>query len=137
MVGTAMGGFTECAERADAIVQEPHANAKLKVRSSLGRLSARDLGKACTNAHAKSEKAMEEALEARKLEAFVATCRGDEVSVAKREGHPTRVDKVGTGRVFVYESAAGKTKRSKKPNAKRFAFDATGRRVHEKVLEQP
>lgn len=132
LVSASIGGFQECMERSDAIANAPGADAKLEIASPFGPVSRRTLASACKAQLALARKAVDKATAAKQLEEFIAGTRGDEKEVAEREGVPTRVEKLGSGRVFVYV-IPGKSKKSK-GEEKRFAFDGRGKRVAEELL---
>jgi len=128
--GAALGGLNECVERGEALSSRPGADKKASVASPFGPVTAVALVKACKAQLPVAQAALEAVLASQKVERFVTSCKGDEGGVAAREGVPSRIEPVGSGRVFVYEP---KDKRGK---VKRFAFDAEGRRVEEIILSQ-
>jgi hypothetical protein len=131
LIGSAIGGYTECTERIDPLGKEPGADKNLKVKSAHGDLNLRGFAKVCSKQLDQAKKALDQAMKQKEHEAFLETCRADEKAVAKRQGMPSRIEEVGSGRVFVYES-----KSRRKTKSKRFAFSADGRRVDEKTLRR-
>ena len=122
LAGTAVGGYTECAERAVALQKAQNAEKGFKVESkAFGRVSLMELSRACQKAKPAADARLQKAVNAVKLQEFIQSCKGDEGAVAQREGMPSKVENVGKGRVFTY----GK---------RRFAFDAKGQRTDEKLL---
>ncbi|MEE8409020.1 MAG: hypothetical protein V3T05_05405 [Myxococcota bacterium] len=130
-ISIAIGGYQECSERIEPLGYRPGADKNLKVDSTHGKLTLRGFAKICAAQIKQAQKSLEQALADQELETFIATCKADEVEVARRQGMPTRVEEVGSGRVFVYVS---KSKRKSRSKAKRFAFNAAGKRVDEKAL---
>jgi len=128
--GAALGGYRECVERAESMARAPDADKKATVNGPFGPVTALGLAKACRAEITSAEAALKAALDAAKLEQFLASCKADEVEVTRREGMPTRIESLGTGRIFVYEGKA-------KQKARRFAFDANGARVEEAALKRP
>jgi hypothetical protein len=124
----ALGGLHECVERVAALRRNPKVPANLKVKSAYGEVNLAGLEKNCGQEVKTIESLLATAQQAEKLEEFIATCRGDEIEVARREGMPTRVDALANGRVFVYTSTRGS---KKKGSERRFAFDSSGRRTME------
>ena len=128
LYGTALGGMQECAERLATLKKSPKAQANLKIPSAFGEVNLAALEKICKQEAKTIEQLLPDAQLAQKLEEFIATCSGDEVEVARREGVPTRVDGLPNGRVFVY--VASRTAKKRGPE-RRFAFDASGKRIAE------
>jgi hypothetical protein len=128
--GVALGSYRECVERAEALARAPDADRKVTVNGPFGPVTALGLAKACKSEIANTQALLNAGLAARKLKQFLQSCKGDEVEVAKREGLPNRIERVGSGRVFIYERAG------KKAKARRYAFDASGARVDEAVLKR-
>src|SRR5262249_10618703 len=108
------------------------ADAKAEVTSPFGNVTRKKLATECNTAVGKTQKELDVAIEGKKLEDFMASTKGDEKEVAKREGLPSRVEIKGAGRVFVYTAKAVK---GKKPEEKRIAFNAAGQRVTEDQLK--
>lgn len=129
LLSKALGGLQECIERAAALPKEPGQDTKFKVNSSQGRIDIYGIQKACAAMKTETEKAVDGALEAQALLKFIASCRGDEIEVARREGMPQQVEQLTGGRIFVYIS-----KSARKKEVRRVAFDPTGKRVSEKLL---
>lgn len=123
LAGAAVGGYTECGERAAALQKAQSADKAFKVDSkAFGRVGLAELARACQKAKPGAAARLQKAVNAVKLQEFIQSCKGDEAAVAQREGMPSKVEAVGSkGRVFAY----GK---------KRFAFDAKGQRTEEKLL---
>lgn len=129
LIGSAIGGYTECTERIDPLGSEPGADKSLKATSAHGALNLRGFAKVCAKQLEQAKAALDEAMKQKEHQAFLETCRADEKAVARRQGMPTRVEQMGEGRVFVYD-----TKSRRKTKSKRFAFDANGKRVDERTL---
>jgi hypothetical protein len=134
LLSTAMGGFRECHERADSLMNGAGSDPKLEVTSPFGMVTRKKLSTECSAALGKAQKDLDAAITDKRLEDFIATAKGDEKEVAKREGMPTRIDVKGAGRIFIYMSAA-KAPKGKKADEKRFAFNAAGQRVTEDALK--
>ncbi|MBI5508340.1 MAG: hypothetical protein HY903_06265 [Deltaproteobacteria bacterium] len=126
-LATAIGGFTECVERATALPSEPGADKKIKVKIAKGEVDLAGIRSSCTKDLELARKLADRAGADQALAEFIAGCVGDEAEVARREGVPTRVEKRAAGRLFIYD-ARGKVK------ARRFAFNNDGRRVDEKAI---
>lgn len=127
LVGAALGGFTECLERTEALQTAPGADPSLRIVTPFGSLNLAPLSKACEVHKLKAEKRLDKALELEALQSFLQTCQGDEKSVAKRYGKPDEVENVGDGRIFIYIRKGDLSDR-------RIAFDAAGDRIAEKLL---
>ncbi len=125
LLATALGGYTECVERAEALATTVGNDKNLKVKTAAGDVNLAALKKACSNGLAASHKEREQVERQKALDQFVGTCRADETEVARREGVPARIEKRAGGRVFVYDV---------KGKSKRFAFTAEGKRTDEKNL---
>jgi hypothetical protein len=134
LLSTAMGGYRECSERAESLMNGAGSDPKLEITSPFGMVTRKKLGAECATALSKTQKDLDTAIADKRLEDFIATAKGDEKEVAKREGMPTRIDVKGAGRVFIYQSAA-KAPKGKKADEKRFAFNAAGQRVTEDALK--
>jgi len=128
LLGGVVGSMEECQEQAAALPNMSGAQRSFKLTTDLGRLSLSGFRSVCRKLGDQAKKEADKAIAEKKLEEFLATCKGDEKAVAKREGLPTRVEDLGKGRVFVYE-------KGKRRKAKRFAFDGDGKRVDERVLK--
>ncbi len=129
-LGTAVGGFTECSERAESILKEEGADKKLKVNTPFGSQTLAALAKSCQQAVKAANDELAKALADKALDDFVASCKGDEAEVARRHGIPSRIEERIGGRIFVFETTRGKKKQQS-----RFAFDAAGKRTDEKALK--
>lgn len=121
-ISRALGSFDECREAAEALDAKPGADERLTLDGSFGKVNRRGLIAACANAKTEGLEALKKARAEADLDAFVAGAKGDEKTVARRDGLPDRIEKKGDGRVFIYER--GKSE-------KRIAFDGQGRRVVE------
>ncbi len=124
-LGVALGGYSECVERAQALAGEEGADKRLKVKTAHGNLDVKGMERTCQAQLKELQKELARAGAARALEEFVAGCKGDEIEVARRRGVPARLESLGDGRVFVYEGGRGQ----------RFAFDADGKRLDEKAFK--
>lgn len=131
LASAALGGLKECHERGGSITTMPGADAKLEVQSPFGRVTRAVLVDKCAAKQKEAEKQLAQHQAEKALEDFITACKADEREVAKREGMPTRVETLGTGRVFVY--APPKLGKAKMPE-RRFAFDAKGARTTEDAL---
>ncbi len=132
LLSTAMGGLKECSDRADGLASSVGADAKLEIGSPFGQVNRKKLQSECASALTRAQKDLDEAIVAKKLEDFIATAKGDEKEVARREGIPARIESKGGGRIFVYTAKAAK---GKKAEDKRIAFNAQGQRVAEAMLQ--
>ncbi len=132
LLSTAMGGLKECSERADGLASSVGADPKLEIGSPFGQVNRKKLQSECATALTRAQKDLDEAINAKKVEDFIATAKGDEKEVARREGIPTRIESKGGGRVFIY---AVKATKGKKAEDKRIAFNAQGQRVAEAMLQ--
>ena len=132
LLSTAMGGLKECSERADGLASSVGADPKLEVGSPFGQVNRKKLQTECAAALTRAQKDLDEAIVAKKLEDFIATAKGDEKEVARREGIPARIESKGGGRIFIYTAKAAK---GKKAEDKRIAFNAQGQRVAEAMLQ--
>jgi hypothetical protein len=130
-LGVAVGGYTECVERADALAKEVGADRNLKIATPFGSQNLKAMASSCQAQLKAAQAELVKAVQEKALEEFVKTCRGDEVEVAKRQGIPTRIEERQGGRIFVYESA-GKGKRKQE---NRFAFDSAGKRTDVNALK--
>jgi hypothetical protein len=111
------------------VPKEPGADAKFKIQSAVGVLDVKGIGKACDTLRAEAQALADKALADRATEKFVKNCKADEVEVARREGVPKNIIRIGPGRVFMYEVQVGKKK-----EMRRYAFDGQGKRIDEKIL---
>jgi hypothetical protein len=125
IMGGVLGSLAECTERAQSLPTQPGADKKLKLKTVKGTYGVTDMGKACGKLRGEAQAMADKAVAEKKLGEFLKDCKGDEIEVARREGMPEKIEESGGGRIFVY---GGKGKK------KRFAFDAAGKRVDEKLL---
>lgn len=124
-IGRALGSFEECVEAAEALEGQPGASETLLVPGPERPVTRKGLITACTQAKSVANTVLEAARADLELQTFIEKAKGDERAVAKRDGLPTQVESIGTGRVFVYRKGG---------KEKRIAFDAEGRRVSESSL---
>ncbi|MBN1959875.1 MAG: hypothetical protein JW841_02920 [Deltaproteobacteria bacterium] len=128
--GAALGSYRECVERAEAMAKAPDADKKATVNGPFGPVTVLGLANACKDEIANAKATLDAAIAAQKFAHFLESCKSDESAVAQREGMPSRIESLGTGRVFIYLPA------NKKEKAKRFAFNANGARVDEAALRE-
>ncbi len=129
IVSGIVGSLEECVDRADSLPKDKAAQKRYKVASYAGKMDVIGLKKTCEALKVSALKVVAAALEQKRLNKFLRGCKGDESSVAKRDGVPSKIENFADGRVFIYSAPKGK-------KAKRIAFDAKGKRVSESVLSQ-
>ncbi|MCK5690731.1 hypothetical protein KAI87_15730, partial [Myxococcota bacterium] len=126
LLGRAQGGFAECTEQAKAIQKNiPRQYKKEEVASIFGELNPKALERKCKSQLKEAHKLSREALLVAKKVAFIAKCKGDEVNAVEREGIPTSIKKIGSGRVLIWKQGR---------REKRIAFDKQGMRTTEALL---
>jgi hypothetical protein len=118
-----IGDLKECGEQAQQLARERHAEKSFAVTTRFGRLTAASMKAECDKQIGLANKQVQLATKEVELAGFLATCSGDEVAVARREGIPSRVENVPGGRIFMYD------KTGRKGVARSFGFDTTGKRV--------
>ncbi len=126
LLSAAVGGLTECVERAAAMPSQRGTDLKYKVPTNTGKLNIQGLSKLCLARKAEAKEAANKAHEEKRIAKFVKSCKGDEIEVAIREGVPDKIETLPGGRVFIYNS-----KRKKR----RIAFNKAGKRVDEGLLK--
>lgn len=130
LLGQASGGLQECVERAESLATEENATSDFKLKNALGRVTLAGMGQGCAAYRTTVSGLVEAARKDKKRQDFIALCQGDEVEVVRRMGIPDFIEKLKSGRIFVYKPQKAKA------SPRRIAFNAQGQRVDESLLKR-
>lgn len=117
----AKAALQSCAQSVATLRRKQNADRKHVTESAFGRLTLQDLESVCAKRAADAGDAAEAAQHEQEIAGFLSTVTGEEATLAREKGIPTKIETVPGGRVFYYPDG---------PNTfKKYGFDESGRAV--------
>ncbi|MEK7704733.1 MAG: hypothetical protein AAB426_07205 [Myxococcota bacterium] len=120
----ALGKIYACISEAKRLASEPAADATYRMQTPAGELTVAQVEAFCIKQKGLAEEQEKKARAEATTETFVESCRGDERTIVRKEGVPTRIEQVQGGRVFYYDA-----EKNKASALRRYGFDTTGAQV--------
>ncbi len=114
----AVAALDGCKLSAATLARKRNADGRYETPTPFGPLTVKGIETECITRLQQARQSVEDAEREKKLRAFLATVKGDEVRVAKERGIPSRIESVQGGRIFYYQVGRNETAK--------FGFDSKG-----------